>query len=52
MTEMLKTFGLELEGRHHSGIDDVYNIARVTIELLKRGVKFTEKDVFLVKAPH
>ena len=42
---MLKMFDLKLEGRHHSGIDDVYNIAQVTIELLKRGIKFTEKDV-------
>lgn len=52
MVEMLKTFGLELEGKHHSGIDDVYNIARVTMELLKRGIKFGQKEVSLTTAPH
>ena len=31
MEEMLQLFGLELEGRHHSGIDDAKNIARVAL---------------------
>ena len=37
MTDMLDSLGLELEGRHHSGIDDTLNIARVVVELLQRG---------------
>jgi hypothetical protein len=37
---MLNTFDLKLEGRHHLGIDDAYDIACVTIELIKPGVKF------------
>lgn len=45
---MLGMFGLKLEGKHHSGIDDVYNIAQVTIELLKRGIKFDKKAVATV----
>ena len=31
MVHMLQSVGLELEGRHHSGIDDAKNIARVAI---------------------
>jgi inhibitor of KinA sporulation pathway (predicted exonuclease) len=34
---MLELCGLELEGKHHSGIDDAKNIARVVIECLKKG---------------
>jgi inhibitor of KinA sporulation pathway (predicted exonuclease) len=45
MTEMLKIFGLKLEGKHHSGIDDTYNIARVAQELVKRGINFAPKLV-------
>ena len=37
MPDMLDLCGLELEGRHHSGIDDAKNIARVAISLLKKG---------------
>lgn len=35
MPFMLNHFGLELEGRHHSGIDDSRNIAKILIELIK-----------------
>ena len=45
MPHMLKTVGLELEGRHHSGIDDTINIARIVIECLKVGFKFHEGHV-------
>ncbi|CAB9519090.1 ERI1 exoribonuclease [Seminavis robusta] len=35
MAEMLKRLGLELEGHHHSGIDDCRNIAMICQALLK-----------------
>jgi hypothetical protein len=41
MTAMLKSCGLELEGKHHSGIDDAKNIARCAINLMERGFEFT-----------
>jgi ERI1 exoribonuclease 3 len=42
MTGMLDEFGLKLEGRHHSGIDDCYNISKVAIALLQKGIKFNK----------
>lgn len=39
MDGMLQKLGLELVGRHHSGIDDARNIARIVIHLLKDGVR-------------
>lgn len=40
MPEMLSALGLELEGRHHRGIDDCRNIARIVLELAARGASF------------
>jgi len=37
MTSMLRDMNLQLEGRHHSGIDDCKNIGRVLVEMLKQG---------------
>jgi inhibitor of KinA sporulation pathway (predicted exonuclease) len=37
MTEMLNIFGLQLQGRHHSGIDDCRNIAFVCMSMVKAG---------------
>jgi len=37
MTGLLQLYGLELEGQHHNGADDAYNIAKVVVEMLKRG---------------
>eukprot|EP01098_Paradermamoeba_levis_P004763 TRINITY_DN2034_c0_g1_i1.p1 TRINITY_DN2034_c0_g1~~TRINITY_DN2034_c0_g1_i1.p1 ORF type:complete len:250 (+),score=62.26 TRINITY_DN2034_c0_g1_i1:86-751(+) len=37
MTGMLSHLGMQLEGRHHSGIDDCRNITRVMIRLLEQG---------------
>ena len=37
MKSMLDDLGLELEGRHHSGIDDSRNIARILVALAQRG---------------
>lgn len=36
MVHMLDKLGLTLDGRHHSGIDDSKNIAKILIELLKQ----------------
>eukprot|EP00730_Choanoeca_flexa_P012265 TRINITY_DN3816_c0_g1_i1.p1 TRINITY_DN3816_c0_g1~~TRINITY_DN3816_c0_g1_i1.p1 ORF type:complete len:198 (+),score=26.16 TRINITY_DN3816_c0_g1_i1:58-651(+) len=35
MVELLEKCGLQLEGRHHSGIDDTRNIARCALHMLK-----------------
>jgi len=40
MPEMLGALGLELEGRHHRGIDDCRNIARIVLALEARGASF------------
>lgn len=45
MPDMLELCGLELEGRHHSGIDDARNIARCAIECLKKGFEFKQQHV-------
>lgn len=37
---MLKLCELELEGMHHSGIDDARNIARCVIKCLEKGYVF------------
>jgi ERI1 exoribonuclease 3 len=37
MTGMLKDLGIELEGRHHSGIDDCKNIAKICRRMLQDG---------------
>lgn len=39
MPGMLEALGLELLGRHHSGIDDSRNIARITASLISKGTK-------------
>jgi ERI1 exoribonuclease 3 len=41
MESMLEELELELEGRHHSGIDDSKNIARCVLSLLNIGFSFT-----------
>ena len=49
MPGMLSSVDLELEGKHHSGIDDSKNIARIAIELVKRGGAFTQFQEILIK---
>lgn len=39
MAAMLKKSGLKLEGRHHSGIDDCENIARIVKKMREDGWK-------------
>lgn len=41
MASMLQSLHLKLEGRHHRGIDDCHNIARIALTLAERGAKFT-----------
>ena len=41
MTDMLEECKLELVGKHHSGIDDARNLARVVISMLDHGFNFT-----------
>ncbi len=36
MASMLQDLNLQLDGRHHSGIDDTRNIAKILRELIKR----------------
>lgn len=38
-------FGLQMEGRHHSGLDDCKNIATLVQKAVTDGYKFTVKDV-------
>jgi inhibitor of KinA sporulation pathway (predicted exonuclease) len=41
MDRILLACGLELEGRHHSGLDDTKNLARCVTFLLEKGFSFT-----------
>ncbi|RNA18087.1 ERI1 exoribonuclease 3-like [Brachionus plicatilis] len=40
MPTMLQMLNLNLEGRHHSGIDDCRNIAKIAKEMAQRGFIF------------
>ena len=42
---MLDIMDLKLEGRHHSGIDDASNIAKIALALLKTGHNFAKEDI-------
>ncbi len=42
MDAALKLAGMPLEGRHHRGVDDAWNIAALAIELARRGQPVTE----------
>jgi hypothetical protein len=52
MADMLEQTRLGLEGRHHSGIDDCRNIARLVQHLAARGCKFTEALVTKFNEPN
>jgi len=45
MAGMLRQLNLELNGRHHSGIDDCHNIAKIIIKLFEDGFKY---DMFKI----
>lgn len=42
MVNMLKMLGMQLEGRHHSGLDDSFNTARIAIRMMNDGYVFIE----------
>ena len=42
MKYMLEELGLTLDGRHHSGIDDSKNIAKILKELARRDANLRE----------
>ncbi|GAM19085.1 hypothetical protein SAMD00019534_022600 [Acytostelium subglobosum LB1] len=44
MTDMLSKMHLELQGRHHSGLDDCTNIAAIVIKLLNGGFVFVNTN--------
>lgn len=48
MAGMLKKLGLSLDGRHHCGIDDCKNIAKIVVKLLELGcvLKITGTRVY------
>lgn len=45
MIGMLDAMKIPHIGRHHSGIDDVRNIAEVLIGMLKAGVNILPEDI-------
>uniref|UniRef100_A0A7S4QS23 Exonuclease domain-containing protein n=1 Tax=Alexandrium monilatum TaxID=311494 RepID=A0A7S4QS23_9DINO len=49
MPAMLGALGLELQGRHHCGLDDCRNIARILGELLRHG-PVLESDLSFAQA--
>lgn len=42
MTDMLKKLNIELEGRHHSGIDDSRNTAKIMLKMIADGHKYSD----------
>ncbi len=47
MPGMLESYGHKLDGRHHSGIDDSKNIAKIAISLLEEHAAFTKlQEIF------
>ena len=47
MTDMLTKLNIELTGRHHSGIDDTRNIAKIFLEMKQNGLT-SQKIISLV----
>jgi len=39
MDKLLNKLGIKMDGRHHRGIDDAYNIAKILIDILEKGRK-------------
>jgi|SaaInlStandDraft_3_1057020.scaffolds.fasta_scaffold07363_4 ERI1 exoribonuclease 3 len=46
MKSMLRYFCIPLEGKHHSGIDDSYNIAKIVQKIVREGtiINITNKN--------
>jgi ERI1 exoribonuclease 3 len=49
MLEMLQAMKIPHTGRHHSGIDDVRNIAEVLIGMLRAGVNIVMENITVLK---
>ena len=49
MTGMLSKLGLSLDGRHHSGIDDTRNTAKIASTLIAMGWEPHESDLTAVR---
>ena len=49
MAGMLTSLNLKLEGKHHSGIDDSKNIAKMAWSLIEKGGVFTQFQEILVR---
>jgi inhibitor of KinA sporulation pathway (predicted exonuclease) len=48
MVNMLKYLNIPLEGRHHSGIADTKNIAKILLRIISDGhIEFMPKNVLL-----
>lgn len=45
MTNMLNALNIPLEGRHHSGIDDARNLAKIVLTLLEKDFEFKQTMV-------
>jgi inhibitor of KinA sporulation pathway (predicted exonuclease) len=45
MPDMLNRLNLKLDGRHHSGIDDARNIAKIAQTLISKGMVFSNNMV-------
>jgi len=48
MKDMLEFLNISLEGRHHSGIDDSRNIAKIFQRMVLDGYEYNENDLILV----
>ena len=48
MAKMLKFLNLKLDGRHHSGIDDCKNTAKIFEKLVRKGIRFENLKLNLV----
>lgn len=49
LANMLKLAKMNMEGRHHSGIDDCHNTGRLFHYLIKKGYQLNNQDVVYVK---
>jgi len=45
MTDMLERLNIPLEGRHHSGIDDTKNIAKIMIKIIQDGHTYSNMSI-------
>jgi inhibitor of KinA sporulation pathway (predicted exonuclease) len=45
MTDMLDKLNIPLEGRHHSGIDDSKNTAKIMIKMIQDGLKYSNMNI-------